>query len=344
MMHPNDFPQMTPQFDQRVRAALDDLPERPRRTRRFPWKRVVSIGLAAALCIGGTAFAASDLPAAIGRTFTLLLHGEDAQLLQDYTVTPAPGTLVDENDHYRLSVDSVLFDESAGAGIISLHLQNKLGDGVMPFETGRPIAEYQTEGVAWGQFAECYNAEDGQYIFDITYGDDGYCGGKFYLDTARSTENDYYIEAAFIPGIAQDYAGGALRLEAAELGRLSSMPDGLSYRSAPALAVDLPEFEQMPYYQTTDGRVTLSQIGLHIVDPEMYSVVDELNTVTLRMQDGSEQVIIDRENGIDQTLYALGDSQGDVGYDTATYVLARSFELTDVQAIVLNGTEYPLSA
>ncbi|WOC76224.1 hypothetical protein RX717_04345 [Intestinibacillus sp. NTUH-41-i26] len=58
MMHPNDFPQMTPQFDQRVRAALESLPERPCRTRRFPWKRVVSIGCAAALCIGGTAFAA----------------------------------------------------------------------------------------------------------------------------------------------------------------------------------------------------------------------------------------------------------------------------------------------
>ena len=342
MMHPNDFPQMPDTFDRRVRETLETLPEQPRKTRHAPLRRIVSIGLAAALCIGGTAFTASDLPAAIGRTFTLLLHGEDAQLLQDYTVTPAPGTLVDENDHYRLSVDSVLFDESAGAGIISLHLQNKLGDGVMPFETGKPIAEYQTEGVAWGQFAECYNVEDGQYIFDITYGDDGYCGGKFYLDTARSTENDYYIEAAFIPGIGPSYQGEPMCLSVREQGNWTDA-GGMRYYS-PTLCVELPEFEQMPYYQTADGRITLSQIGLHIVDPEMYSVVDELNTVTLRMQDGSEQVIIDRENGIDQTLYALGDSQGDVGYDTATYVLARSFELTDVQAIVLNGTEYPLSA
>lgn len=342
MMHPNDFPQMPDTFDRRVRETLETLPEQPRKTRHAPLRRIVSIGLAAALCIGGTAFAASDLPAAIGRTFTLLLHGEDAQLLQDYTVTPAPGTLVDENDHYRLSVDSVLFDESAGAGIISLHLQNKLGDGVMPFETGSPIAEYQTEGVAWGQFAECYNVEDGQYIFDITYGDDGYCGGKFYLDTARSTENDYYIEAAFIPGIGPSYQGEPMCLSVREQGNWTDA-GGMRYYS-PTLCVELPEFEQMPYYQTADGRITLSQIGLHIVDPEMYSVVDELDTVTLRMQDSSEQVIIDRENGIDQTLYALGDSQGDVGYDTATYVLARSFELTDVQAIVLNGTEYPLSA
>lgn len=338
MMHHTDFPPMTDAFDRRVRETLDALPAQPPQKRRVPLRRIVSVGLVAALCIGGTAFAASDLPAAIGRTFTLLLHGEDAQLLQDYTVTPAPGTLVDENDHYRLSVESVLFDESAGAGIISLHLQNKLGDGVMPFETGKPIAEYQTEGIAWGQFAECYNVKDGQYIFDITYGDDGYCGSKFYLDTVRSTENDYYIEGAFIPGIGPSYQGEALRLVAVNPSENPSVS-----AASIELEVPLPEFERMPYYQTADSRVTLSQIGLHIVDPEMYSVVDELDTVTLRMQDGSEQVIIDRENGIDQTLYALGNSQGDVGYDTATYVLARSFELADVQAIVLNGTEYPLS-
>lgn len=341
MMHPNDFPQMPDAFDRRVRETLETLPEQPRKTRRAPLRRIVSVGLAAALCIGGTAFAASDLPATIGRTFTLLLHGEDAQLLQDYTVTPAPGTLVDENDHYRLSVESVLFDESAGAGIISLHLQNKLGDGVMPFATSRPIAEYQTEGIAWGKFAECINAEDGQYIFDITYGDDGYCGSRFYLDTVRSTENDYYLESAFIPGVGSSYQGEPLRLYIREQG--SWTDDNGTRDYPPALCVELPELEQMPYYQTADGRITLSQIGLHIVDPEMYSVVDELDTVTLRMKDGSEQVIIDRDNGIDQTLYTLGNSQGDIGYDTATYVLARSFELTDVQAIVLGGTEYPLS-
>ena len=38
--------------------------------------------------------------------------------------------LADENEHYRLSVESVLFDESAGTGVISLHLENKQQDGV----------------------------------------------------------------------------------------------------------------------------------------------------------------------------------------------------------------------
>ena len=341
MINHTDFPQMTDEFDRRVRNTLNTLPAQPQHSRRPMLRRLLAIGLAAALCIGGTAFAASDLPAAIGRTFTLLLHGEDAQLLQDYTVTPAPGTLVDENDRYSLSVESVLFDESAGAGIISLHLHNKTDDGVMPFETGKPLAQYQTDDIAWGQFAECYNVEDGQYIFDITYGNDGYCGGRFYLDTTRSTENDYYIEGAFIPDIGSSYQGNPLCLSIREQGNWIDV-DGMAYYP-PTLSVELPEFEQMPYYQTADGGVTLSQIGLHIVDPELYCVVDDLDSIIIRMQDGTDLVILDTENGIDQTLYVLGNSQGDVGYDTGTYVLAHSFDLADVQAVILNGTEYPLS-
>ena len=342
MMDHKDFPQMTEEFDRRVRQTLEALPEQPQRARRFPMKRIVSAGLAAALCLGGTAFAASDLPAAIGRTFTLLLHGEDAQLLRDYTVTPEPGTVMDENDKYRMTVESVLFDESAGAGLVSLHLENKAGDGVMPFGILELYPQYQDlPDVVWSNLSQCYGGEDGQYNFNVMYDEYGFCGSAFYLDTSRSTENDYYIEGAFIP--SGDYTSGTpLRLVAQEQGRHQTVSTGgtIGYIT---LEVTLPEFERMPYYQTADSAVTLSQIGLHIVDPEMYSVVDELDTVTLRMQDGSEQVVIDRENDIDQTLYALGDSQGDVGYDTATYVLARSFELTDVQAVVLNDTEYPLS-
>ena len=208
MMNHNDFPQMTEEFDQRVRQTLENLPAQPQPARRFPFRRALSaIGVAAALCVSVSAFAASDLPAAIGRTFTLLLHGEDAQLLQDYTVTPAPGTVVDENDKYRMTVESVLYDESAGAGLVSLHLENKLGDGVMPFGILELYPQYQNlPDVVWSSLSECYGSEDGQYNFNVMYDEYGFCGSAFYLDTSRSTENDYYIEGAFIPN--GDYAPG----------------------------------------------------------------------------------------------------------------------------------------
>ena len=105
--------------------------------------------------------------------------------------------LADENEHYRLSVESVLFDESAGTGVISLHLENKKQDGVKPFTLAHLIDSYQNKpDITWSTLSSCY-AEEGQLAFEVMYGDSGFCGSEFYLDTARSTDNDYYFEGAF---------------------------------------------------------------------------------------------------------------------------------------------------
>ena len=82
--------------------------------------------------------------------------------------------------------------------------------------------------------------EEGQLAFEVMYGDSGFCGSEFYLDTARSIDNDYYFEGAF--AISSDYKKGA--------GTAKTV-----------LAVDLPEFREMPYRTSENGDVTLSQIG-----------------------------------------------------------------------------------
>ena len=344
MMNHNDFPEMTDQFDQRVLRTLDSLPEQPQRVRRFPFKRAVSIGLVAALCVGGTAFAASDLPQAIGQHFSLLLHGTDEQLLNDYTVTPTPGAATAENEKYRMTVESVLFDESAGAGLVSLHLENKAGDGVMPFGILELYPQYQNlPDVVWSSLSQCYGSKDGQYNFNVMYDEYGFCGSAFYLDTSRSTENDYYIEGAFIP--AGDYTPGSpLRLEVTEQVNWDDV-DGMQYYP-PVLCVELPDFEPMPYYQTADGAVTLSQIGLRITEQQPdETLVDRIEYIAVKMKDGTEQIVLDDAGNTDQTLYAMGFGP-DAGFDsdTAVYVLAQTFALTDVQSVVINSTEYPLSA
>ena len=72
------------------------------------------------------------------------------------------------------------------------------------------------------------------------YGDSGFCGSEFYLDTARSTDNDYYLEGAF--AISSDYRQGELlRLEALEPGKTTVRADGAGTAKT-VLAVDLPEF------------------------------------------------------------------------------------------------------
>ena len=349
MMNHNDFPKMTDAFDRRVRETLDSLPDQPQRVRRFPFKRAVSVGFVAALCVGGTAFAASDLPQAIGRHFELLLNGTDEQLLNDYTVTPAPGAATAENDKYRLTVESVLFDESAGAGLVSLHLENKAGDGVMPFEVGEVMAEYQKPDIVWGRLSECVNVKDGQYSFSVIYdGDFGFCGSRFYLDESRSTENDYYIEGAFIPN--GDYTPGMpLRFVAQETGKMQTVSSGANIGYI-ALEVSMTDFEQVPSLKSADGSITLSPIGLRITAQQPGEMlVDRIERIAVKMKDGSELVMRENESGdgvsIDQTLYVLGFGP-DAGFDsdTVVYVLARTFDLADVQSVIINDTEYPLSA
>ncbi len=356
-MKKNQFPEMTPTFDQRVRQTLQNLPEQQRQTRRNPFKLMITVGIAAALSIGGTAFAASGIPEQIGQHFKLFFQPSQEKLVDDYAVTPEPGTLLAENEKYSVEIDSVLFDSSAKTGIISLHMHNKKEDGVMPFSLSRILPEFQGAGLLYSNFAECYGSNDGEYAFEVLYdsttpefGEDGFSGSKFYLDEARSTENDYYIEGAFIPG--RDYApDGALRLELLEIGKFYLDNHGVQ-RLASALTVTLPQPKAMPSLSSADGNVTLSQIGLY-VRMENCCVVDDLDIAIVKLKDGTEIVLLDEENGINNSLYAYGysfdentgDEEAEYGpvSDIGIYVLGKPFVLENVSAISLNGTEYPLS-
>ena len=122
------------------------------------------IHISAALCIGGTAFAANAQS-----WFPLLFpNGGDANL-EGYVQTADSAKLTDENEHYRLSVESVLFDESAGTGVISLHLANKKQDGVKPFTLAHLIDSYRNKpDITWSTLSSCY-AEEGQLDFCLLY-------------------------------------------------------------------------------------------------------------------------------------------------------------------------------
>lgn len=123
------LPSVPESFHQRVQHTLEGLPEQTRTQRRFPLRGVAGVVLAAALCLGGTAVAAG-----VSGGFPLFFpHGEDAAL-SDYIAAPA-GTVTDENDHYRMTVDAFLLDEATGTGLVSLHIENKAGDGVRPWST-----------------------------------------------------------------------------------------------------------------------------------------------------------------------------------------------------------------
>ena len=48
MMNHTDLPQMTEDFDRRVRQTLQDLPAQPQRARRRPFRTLIAVGAAAA--------------------------------------------------------------------------------------------------------------------------------------------------------------------------------------------------------------------------------------------------------------------------------------------------------
>ena len=325
MMNRDFFPDKTEQFDASVRETLAALPEK--RRRRMTAGKVAAIALAAALCLGGTALAAS------GGLFPLLFpDGGDA--ISGYAATPAAP--VAENEDWRLTVDSVLLDENSLTGVVSLRLENLKGDGKMPFKIANLFPEYQNQpGMSWTAFAETYANEDGECSFAVINENRKLpFNGPFYLDTERSTENVYYLEAALIG------YGGYAHGDTLTLGMYQHGTDGA------LLSVTLPEPKAMPSVSSGDGEVTLSQIGLRVELDTSETAVDIIDYVALRMTDGGETVIIDDTNHIDRTLYALGspaDLTENSPANVATYLLAVTPELENVRSVVVNGTEYQLS-
>lgn len=325
MMNRDFFPNVTEEFDERVRETLAALPEK--RRRRMTAGKVAAIALAAALCLGGTALAAS------GGLFPLLFpDGGDA--ISGYAATPA--TPVAENEDWRLTVDSVLLDENSLTGVVSLRLENLKGDGKMPFKIANLFPEYQNQpGMSWTAFAETYANEDGECSFAVINENRKLpFNGPFYLDTERSTENVYYLEAALIA--YEDYSAG----DALTLGMYQHGKD------AAVLSVDIPEPQALPSVSSGDGAVTLSQVGLRVELATAEVAVDAIDYVALRMADGSELVIIDKANGIDRTLYALGTASDPSEGSTeniATYLLAAAPKLENVRSVVINDIEYQLS-
>ena len=325
MMNRDFFPNVTEEFDERVRETLAALPEK--RRRRMTAGKVAAIALAAALCLGGTALAAS------GGLFPLLFpDGGDA--ISGYAATPA--TPVAENEDWRLTVDSVLLDENSLTGVVSLRLENLKGDGKMPFKVAELLPEYRDQpNVSWTALASTYANADGECWFDVLNADGTSAfTGEYYLDTQRSTENVYYLEAALIA--YEDYSAG----DALTLGMYQHGKD------AAVLSVDIPEPQALPSVSSGDGAVTLSQVGLRVELATEEVAVDAIDYVALRMTDGSELVIIDKANGIDRTLYALGTasepSEGSTE-NIATYLLAATPELENVRSVVINDIEYQLA-
>ncbi len=343
MMDRNDFyrlsenlPDVPESFDRIVRDTLDNLPERPKRIRRRPFRFFVTIGIAAVLCLGGTAIAVNAKT-----LFPTLFPSNGDEAIAGFITTPEPGSTVVSDGDYEAECTAVLYDEHTGAGIVSLRLSDLKHTGVMPFELSHVFAEYQKkDGLAWSKLVECYGSKGGQFAFNVLFNESDFCGGRFYLDETHSTSDTYFIEGAFI--LPQYYTPGTpVRVEIAKQGTYLTDSNNIT-RLAPALTLELPEPIPMPYLSSEDGSVILSQLGIHVKGNGFD--IDCLDKISVAMKDGTTLELLDEENDLDCTLYALGESSPDSDtYDITTRVLSQSFDIANVEAVVLNGQTFPLS-
>lgn len=346
------FPAMPEAFDERVRATLANLPERAERVEgtakkpRRAFRLAATVGIAATLCVGMTAVAAN-----VKNWFPTLMQ---TNTLDKLVTIPEP-TVV-SNDAYELALEALVYDEAAGTILVSVRLTNKKQDGVLPFVPSRVLTEYQKKDMAWTQLAECYGCRDGELSLNVFYNEKDVCFGKFYLNETDSTDNVYYLEGAFV--LDEQYTPGTpFRLEAEPLVMGADGVTDVDATESTNLTLPLPiaTAEPIACVQSADGAIVLSEIGLHIVnDPTKDAIynpadtldtclVDALDTIELQWKDGKSWMILDEKANVDCTLYTLGSSTLSNEYDTATYVLARAVDCSQVQAIVLNGKTFPLS-
>ncbi len=344
----NDFyrlseglPTVPESFDHMVRETLDNLPEHPKRTRRRPLRFFVTIGVAAAMCLGGTALAVN-----VKSLFPTFFPANEDEAITGFITTPEPGSTVVSNGDYEAECTAVLYDEHTGTGIVSLRLTDLKHTGVTPFELAHVFADYQgKDGLVWSRLVECFGNEDGQLQFNVLFNEADFCGGRFYLDETHSAGDTYYIEGAFI--LPQRYTPGTpVRVEVAKQGTYMTFNDDFGddnvVRLAPILTLELPEPVPMPYLSSEDRSIILSQLGIH-VEGNGFDI-DNLDKISVAMKDGTTLDLLDEENDLDCSLYALGEGSPDSDvYDITTRVFSKSFDIENVEAVILNGQAFPLS-
>lgn len=293
---------------------------------------------AAALCIAGTAFAGE-----IRNYFDLLFSGADESLIEEYVVgTDEENEIIAENENFKIKLEALVFDEETRVGNICFVLENKKKDGEKLFEQMSKEKIYpEYHNAAWANLCEIFAGDEGQLSFLLSNGNGGWCADKYYLDTARSDENTYYIQGTFIEAGADEENERMPFNSATDILHLSM---NRIEEEANGLQLELPKPQKMPSKKSAAGdqTVILSQIGLRYQVDGKEMLVDEIKDVSIQFNDGTAFILCDDTQYIDNSLYTLGtwSEKAEINScDTVIYSLARLMDLEKVSAVVINGIE-----
>lgn len=222
-------------------------------------------------------------------------------------------SVTDERMGFRLTVEAYTYDAATGCGLVYYTLEN--------YDSEYPIN---------------YNLNDNGEIWGISPSANHPC--KEYLVASESTATKLKIACYFIRSEDwEDYF---------RIGFSGLIREGIEEKVEDYIILPF-ESNEMKSLSLEDGKIILSPIGLVIkgslpcVQKERSSE-PKISQIVIRYADGTEYLIVneDENDCTHNFAYSLLELEGEV---RLTYSLNRVVDLDSLSAVIINGTEFPVT-
>ncbi len=353
--------------------------QRPPRRRRFSYA-AATIAVAACLTVPGAVYAAANLDffdAMFGNstkksTPVIETEVDTGKTNEDGTPKMADVTIPSRE---FVSVDPQQAQDLTGGGCISEPIVKKLGDHTltvenMVYDKNGAVITFTLErsgGVTMligdadtNVRKGAYFAEDRNYGFSFGTTGDIFGGSNIYVDTEKSTADKMCCTAYLLwsnqlpdgvfPMLSIAKYPGSLKEVSVKKDEWTeeewSQKMEEFYAKTEMEEIVLTDQPAIPV-QKLEGYITYSPIslgvdlskGLGLSEADAYDPVN-LSHLEIRFQDGSNYVISDAENHIENSGYVLGG----VGDPQTWYMTAfnRIVDINEIQEIVINDETFPV--
>lgn len=223
-------------------------------------------------------------------------------------------------DEYTLSVEANLYDSHTQSGLLYYSIENPAG-----------VSGY----VVRGQNSIIFPEDSTLPILCLS----GNWTGADFIDAARSTDTKIYVCRYYIgsEGLAaeseQDLDLGTLKLQVrSNIDREVLGSAEISYTNENGLAG----------LTLADGNIIVSPIAVRIYDSKLgYEMVNDITSIVLNYNDGTEYVVIDNNNFTDNTTYGVLDSVSNPS--RVTFTFNRIVDINSISSVTVNGTTYDVA-
>lgn len=204
-------------------------------------------------------------------------------------------------DGFTYTIHAVLYDSSTETAMIRWSVENPDG-----------LGEY---GI--GQNGEFSIREDSDMY--------AVAGGRDYIDTVYSTDTKLYISSYAVDWEEDLYC---------EFGRRYDWDKGKTKAWCDTVKLIIPRDDRGGMQTVTAEGITVSPVAVRFDS----IFVDDLQECVITYTDGSEYIVFSEEQFVQNTTYAMGDSDG----SRSTYTFNRIVDVEQISAITVNGVQHPV--